>query len=971
MKKIVGLVGLLLLSCGIPFETRHKTSEVSSYEHTNASDLKEEYYKKYQETKAKIKPNTIKVQCEISESCIESWVEASEQIILPGNPKVIEGYIADNEKSLHIAQSILSDEYLDKNNIVLSVRSMIFKEIIKLAYSHLKQQYPQSTFELAVVEHEAIASILKNEKLQSSHRRAPSFQVILRKKGQGKVESYIVNPAVVYNKRTIGEFAQIFDEQVYPELSKLFINSSSQEVQKKFEEYQKGEFLEYSSYFIIEDLLPTVLKSDLNVDTKIKFMEHFALSFDSNLKQGEKLNHLIHKVAPGSLNQENLFALIEMPADEIQKDKYLSHINVIAVDNNEKNKNITVKHHNELVWPKFNKYFLAFGSETERRVWKKAVDEHDVQSEVAASMKMSPVGLNDDGFEFSEEQMSVIKPITDQIIKSSRKSIEQSITKKETLATEGVFPIFIASLPLVFITENGKIIDLPLFRIKSRSGQVFFVDNLGSYYPSFSSWRRNNQLPKGTISYFKNGRISKDEKGNPGIITESTENLGEKIRASTDTISFVGTVVVAAGTVALFPPLGVPVAAKALIGGVVGKGGAALLAYSSITSAQDVHKRVYHRRNLSIMDPMARSEYINLVTSITGISVIGFRVLTAVNRSATVAQKLAYLTVFDNILDVVAFGDSAYHLAFTDLTPGQRLSLAFQSLFWLSRTAYSAHNAGGFKKLYSVESVKQMYLSESQLLSQNLRTGRAQKPLTVAQRVERIKKAINSIDSESIVNEKGQINFTADSAFSEIRTKFKDYTRFLNLKKVFRMSPTELEYLDFSKMYNTLLPQYDFADATNIVRSAKVTIDGEIYDVIAVKADYMHRDSSGKIIQVNDSPNYRDQFGRTLYATYLKILPKGVTVSDLPSNWKEQLVSYASKLGANIYDGEAEFLDNFKKSALLENPDNPRMESNTDYLNYYEKVTSELGQYVQAFDDLKIFYEHVNDTFVINVRNSD
>ena len=682
--------GLFFVSCG---DQNPVTSSSNLFVNSSSAPSKGYYETKREEIQKKIPSDVSKVTCNVHENCLPLWKQATQIAIAPGNHKKVKPYLKKNSSTLNLAQYFINPSLKNELELKFSKKEMINAQVLKLVYKELKEKNPEASFKLAVVEKSGIKKILKDEKLQRTHRKAPSSQLILIMKTQKGSESFIINSALLYNKRKVNQYTDVFNQEKYPSLYGLFADEKNQNR------------THFNSSFIINKLLPRVLNSDLDQKEKMRFLTHFALSFESEIDQTAKFFNIVHSLTVGSVNNENLYAMVDVP-DSGNVDSYDTEINVLAVDKNYKYKNITKNYFKEIICPRFEKYTMAFGSEDSDLLWKAITDKNDLYSEIAASMKIRPTEINENGFQYSELHLKTMKPIVDQILNS----------------THNNFPILIAALPITLVTESGKTIELSLYRVKTAKGKVFYVDNTGSYYHSIKNWKYHNELPKGTVTYFKDGKIQADTNGKPILVTESTENMGEKIRASTDAIAMAGVVVVGGGALVLFSPITVPAGAAALIGGVVSGGSYALLAYGTATGLQDLHRRVHQRRTLSFSDPMARSVYINLVSSVIGFGLMNFSFYSSItNTVVNNANKLAWLTVIDQVIDTVAFIDSSsqFIINYEQLTPQQRMYFASQAIFWSSRTAFSAYKMGGIKKLYSVEAAENMFLGNNKTTQHN------------------------------------------------------------------------------------------------------------------------------------------------------------------------------------------------------------------------------------------------------------
>jgi hypothetical protein len=121
----------------------------------------------------------------------------------------------------------------------------------------------------------------------------------------------------------------------------------------------------------------------------------------------------------------------------------------------------------------------------------------------------------------------------------------------------------VTTLPIVLDSpELGGQLIKPLYRVKGSDGADQFVDvdpaGEPRVYKTFQDWQKNNKLPAGRVSYFKDGQIAANKDGTPNFVTEPTNAVintpGKAALHAADT----GTAVAGAGLgiAAQFTPLG-------------------------------------------------------------------------------------------------------------------------------------------------------------------------------------------------------------------------------------------------------------------------------------------------------------------------------------------------------------------------------------------------------------------------------
>ncbi|WP_225766616.1 DUF4781 domain-containing protein [Inquilinus sp. Marseille-Q2685] len=101
-------------------------------------------------------------------------------------------------------------------------------------------------------------------------------------------------------------------------------------------------------------------------------------------------------------------------------------------------------------------------------------------------------------------------------------------------------------LPIQFSSSESGAARLPLFRVAGKDGAVRFVDNQGGRYADFASWKRENRLPPGAMTYPRSG-VLQEKDGRAVLDSAATprtpDSFGEHVEEALDKAALFGGVV--------------------------------------------------------------------------------------------------------------------------------------------------------------------------------------------------------------------------------------------------------------------------------------------------------------------------------------------------------------------------------------------------------------------------------------------
>ncbi|XP_058983978.1 uncharacterized protein LOC131804795 [Musca domestica] len=168
----------------------------------------------------------------------------------------------------------------------------------------------------------------------------------------------------------------------------------------------------------------------------------------------------------------------------------------------------------------------------------------------------------------------------------------------------------------------------PIFRCKKCDANndsskccMIYVDETGRVYPNWKSFLEENVLPAGTMILPRRGVYNFDKNDDVILDVYCTPNgtPGAKLMNAAQTSSAV--LGVGAACVPIAAALTLPVAAPVMAAaGLVGLG---VGAFSTITSALNLHDRKKHEQSINITDSQARASYLGIAGGVLGMAAAG------------------------------------------------------------------------------------------------------------------------------------------------------------------------------------------------------------------------------------------------------------------------------------------------------------------------------------------------------------
>lgn len=230
-------------------------------------------------------------------------------------------------------------------------------------------------------------------------------------------------------------------------------------------------------------------------------------------------------------------------------------------------------------------------------------------------------------------------------------------------------------LPVQFSSSGSGAVQLPLFRVEGKDGAVRFVDNQGGRYADFATWKRENRLPPGNMTYPRDGELSgKDGHAvlDSGNTPRTPDSFGEHVEQALDKAALFGGVV--AGGAMVFGSGGTAAPA-------VAAGAGAWFAWRGAAEAG-----AQRERGLDQWDnPEYRMALFNTVAG--GASILPFGRLAYLAQSGKAGEASRFWTTMNGTAmaaDGAAAANSGYTLAadWDDLSPGQRLEMGLGVALW-------------------------------------------------------------------------------------------------------------------------------------------------------------------------------------------------------------------------------------------------------------------------------------------------
>jgi hypothetical protein len=230
-------------------------------------------------------------------------------------------------------------------------------------------------------------------------------------------------------------------------------------------------------------------------------------------------------------------------------------------------------------------------------------------------------------------------------------------------------------LPVQFSSSGSGAVQLPLFRVEGKDGAVRFVDNQGGRYADFATWKRENRLPPGNMTYPRDGELH-GKSGHAVLDSGSTprtpDSFGEHVEQALDKAALFGGVV--AGGAMVFGSGGTAAPA-------VAAGAGAWFAWRGAEEAGALRERGLDQWD----NPEYRMALFNTVAG--GASILPFGRLAYLSQTGKAAEAGRVWTGLNGTAmaaDGAAAANSGYTLAtdWDDLSPGQRLEMGLGVALW-------------------------------------------------------------------------------------------------------------------------------------------------------------------------------------------------------------------------------------------------------------------------------------------------
>ncbi len=237
----------------------------------------------------------------------------------------------------------------------------------------------------------------------------------------------------------------------------------------------------------------------------------------------------------------------------------------------------------------------------------------------------------------------------------------------------------VAILPVQFTSPETGAVTLPLFRVERADGSIRYVDNVGRSYDSFSKWKKDNQLPPGTMVFPENGHLTRGANGEVRLGSAATpktpDTFGEHLVGVLDKAALVGGIV--AGGFVIFGSGGL---AAPLVLGAAGL-------YQAGRAGEGLYDRYAHGQSLDLSDPQARQLWFEFGASALGSLAVGNLARIGMSGKALTplgATVATGLNISAGVADTAAIANTGYELLtnWNNLKPGQRAQMGLSMAFW-------------------------------------------------------------------------------------------------------------------------------------------------------------------------------------------------------------------------------------------------------------------------------------------------
>ncbi|MEO1335475.1 MAG: DUF4781 domain-containing protein, partial [Myxococcota bacterium] len=256
-------------------------------------------------------------------------------------------------------------------------------------------------------------------------------------------------------------------------------------------------------------------------------------------------------------------------------------------------------------------------------------------------------------------------------------------------------------LPLTFSSKETGPVPMTLFAVEHKdTGERHFVDHRGAHYESIDEYRQKAQLPPGTMTIPKDGKIQLDADGQPEL---ETQNTPKTVDTPIEHLMRAGDMAALAGGT---------IAGVAMIAGTGGAAAPIVLtaasAYTATRAASGLAERQQLGMTLNPKDPEARALWIDLAASGVGAfaGVAAPVAQTAAKTGSPLAKTFATtastLNATSSVLDAGAAVNDVHTLAtnWDSMSGQERAQGILSTAFYGVSTGVAVKRAGGPRALF-------------------------------------------------------------------------------------------------------------------------------------------------------------------------------------------------------------------------------------------------------------------------------
>jgi hypothetical protein len=617
---------------------------------------------------------------------VEAWTEGGRPGIGPGDPEAYDRYFGRNHGLLELAEVIARPARSPSDLYMEGDMTGFVNQFISPALVALQRENPEASFQLLAVENGTVPQQLIV--MQGNVDR----EVVIQMTNGDETEHFVLDADSLFRPAGMSQIPAALEAN--PDLLDSWYQNVRATLPSQVDQGDALATLDYMARMggeapVLEGLLA------LPLEAQADFLQAHGAADPLG---GERPFGILRPV--DGIGPENVIVSVEAGAliDGSAPAELETTVNLAAVDGLDKTRNFVDQNYETLVAPTFAQYATLRGDEP------RLLGGTDLVNEIGTAMQLAPnnIPTGDEAvarFEagdwelYTGESMEVIAPVAEAI---------------EGLGT----PARVTAMPITFHSRETGIVQLPLFRVEGADGQEVFVDNVGRTYGDFQDWRDHNELPPGRVTFPGDagrpetlGHLAPGADGHALTVTESTHAVVdtplEHVVQVLDTASLVGGVVVGAALVVGSGGTALPVAAGAIA------------AWGAARSGGELLDRSSHGETLSLADPEARAEWLNLGASTLGIAALGSGSLaralgTSGSRYAAAATGIARgLNVGAELADVATMADLGLSLTNPDLTMEERVVVVAQLAFWGGMTVAAARTAHGSQGLYGLDAAEQ------------------------------------------------------------------------------------------------------------------------------------------------------------------------------------------------------------------------------------------------------------------------